>query len=93
MHSSLTFADSNELNRAPVQMPGLHTELCCSPSFRLQSADDASADTSDLPAPNVLVVQTDNSHSASVTSVTALLNQRHDVKGARERLSLCNNKS
>lgn len=90
MHSNLTFADSNELNRAPVQMPGLHTELCCSPSFRLQSADDASADTSDLPALNVLVVQTDNSHSASVT---ALLNHRHDVKGARERLSLCNNKS
>lgn len=71
----------------------LQTEVCCSPSFRLRCADDASVDAGDLSALNVLVVQTDNGHSTSVTSVAAIPNQRCDVERARERLSLCNNKS
>lgn len=58
----------------------LHTNLCCSPSFRLQCADDASADASDLSALNALVVQTDNNHSTSVTSAGAVLNHRCDVE-------------
>lgn len=69
-----------------------HIKLCCSHSFRLQCADDASVDSSDLSALNVLVVQTDNSHSTSVTSVAAILNYRSDVERARERSSVCNKK-
>ncbi len=74
-------------------MTRLHTELCCSPSSGLQCADDASVDASDLSALNVLVVQTDNSHSTSVTSVAAILNPScDDVESSRERSPLCNNK-
>lgn len=58
----------------------LRIELRRSPSFRLRSADDASVDAGDLSALNVLVVQTDNSHSASVTSVAAAPIQRCDVE-------------
>ena len=68
-------------------------ELRRSPSFRLHSADDASVDAGDLSALNVLVVQTDNSHSTSVTSVAAAPIQRCDgQRGARERSPLCNKK-
>lgn len=70
----------------------LRTKLCYSPSFGLQCADDASVDASDPSALNVLVVQTDNSHSTSVTSVAAILNHRCNVERARERSPLCNNK-
>lgn len=43
------------------------TKALFQPSFRLQRAHNASVDASELSALNVLVVQTDNSHSTSLT--------------------------
>lgn len=67
----------------------LHTEVCCSPPFRLQRADDVSADAGDLSALNVRVVQTDNSHCTSVTSVAGM----QEAQRTRERSLLFINKA
>lgn len=91
-HFLSVWPDQINWKKPQMKMIRSHSELCCSPSFRLHCADDASLDASDLSALNVLDVQTDNSHSTSVTAVAAKLHHRCDTERSAESLPLCNDK-